>query len=343
MRHSRNNLFIIYILMFKKVLLLSFIFLVLIAFIVWNQDRNPEKDTNYNQADRVEIVTTLFPWYDLARQIGGDKVAVSLLLSPGLDPHSFEPRPQDMLNIKEADLFVYTSEEMEPWSLDLLSQKEENKILEISAGLNTIERPDIDEHKEDSHDEVDEHHEDEHGHEGLDPHVWLDPLLMKEMALRLTEKLIAIDGNNEDYYRQRLSDYQESLNELDQAFQTTLANCASNTLVYAGHNAFSYLVQRYNLSYLAAQGFSPNAESTPTQLAQMSNSLKEQGLRYLYVDKMENQQLAAAVAQEAGVGILSLKTAGNIAREDLEANLSYQDIMRQNLEQLRIGLQCQKY
>jgi len=343
MRHSRNNLFIIYILMFKKVFLLTLVFLALIAFIVWNQDRNPAKDTNYNQVARVEIVTTLFPWYDLARQIGGDKVAVSLLLSPGLDPHSFEPRPQDMLNIKETDLFVYTSEEMEPWSLDLLSQKEENKILEISAGLNTIERSNLDADEEDAHDEADEYHEDEHGHEGLDPHVWLDPLLMKEMAIRLTEKLITIDRDNEDYYRNRLADYQSSLDELDQAFQTTLANCANNTLVYAGHNAFSYLVQRYNLNYLAAQGFSPNAESTPTQLAQMSNSLKEQGLKYLYVDKMENQQLAAAVAQEAGVGILSLKTTANIAREDLEANLSYQDIMRQNLEQLRIGLQCQKY
>ena len=147
------------------------------------------KPNGENKQDdgKVQIVATLFPQYDFARQIGGDKVNVSLLLTPGTETHTYEPTPQDLIRINDSDLFVYTGKYMEPWAERIVgSIDSDTKILDASKNINLIhsEEDEHDENEEDEH-----HHEEEHHHHEFDPHIWFDPQNAIVMVNNITEEL----------------------------------------------------------------------------------------------------------------------------------------------------------
>lgn len=121
--------------------------------------------------EKIVIVTTLFPLYDFAKEVGGDKVEVTLLLPPGAEPHSFEPKPSDIKTIENADVFLYIGEIMEPWAHDLLEgvQNEQLQIVDASS-LVTLLEAHHDEHEEDMHEEDHEAHEEEHEHHENEMH-----------------------------------------------------------------------------------------------------------------------------------------------------------------------------
>lgn len=318
----------------KKIFSL-FILLVVSIFLIWlfTSQVNKEEEMSKipNAVEKIKIVSTLFPWYDLAQAIGGDRIESSLLLPPGISPHAFEPTPSEMLKISQADLFIYTGEYLEPWADELLQSLDKTPdFLVLGQDLNTLE--------------VSEDHEDEeeanHDEDDLDPHIWLDPLLMIDMATNLTTKLVQIDPAGTDYYVSNLESYKNSLEQLDADFKEALSDCRHRKIVYAGHYAFGYLSKRYNLEYEAAQGLSPDAESTPSRLAEIIKILRENEVNYLFASTIENSQLADTLAKEARVEILSLHTVHNLTKEERNDKLSYEDLMRINLDNLKLGLQC---
>jgi zinc transport system substrate-binding protein len=311
-----------------------FILVLIIIFLAWffvSKDDDTNKAANISHEDeKIQIVSSLFPWHDLAQAIGGDRVESSLLLSPGISPHAFEPTPSDMLKIAQADLFVYTGKYLEPWADKLLKSLDKTpRFLVLGQDLNTLELSDDHGHEEDE--------EDEHQ---LDPHIWLDPILMIQMAANLTTKLVEIDPASTDYYASNLESYKNSLEQLDADFKVALSDCRHREVIYGGHYAFGYLANRYNLEYEAAQGFSPDAESTPSRLAEIVDMLKEHETSYLFASKMENPQLAETLAQEAQIEVLTLHTVHNLTKEERDDKLSYEDLMRLNLDSLKLGLQC---
>jgi zinc transport system substrate-binding protein len=337
--------------MFMKKTIKLIILLLLVAVLAWwlfDKDKESKDREVIEENGKIKIVATLFPLYDLSQAIGGDRVASTLLLPPGLSPHAFEPTPSDMLKINQADLFIYTGEYLEPWADKLLkSLNKSPNFLVLGQDLNTLELSDEhshdeeDEHEEDEHEE-DEHEEDEHEEDehSLDPHIWLDPILMIEMANRFTDKLIALDPAGEAFYLNNLEGYKVELEVLDADFRDALADCRHREIIYGGHYAFGYLANRYNLEYEAAQGFSPDAESTPSRLADLVGMLKEHESSYLFAANMENPQLADTLAREAGAEILILHTVHNLSKDERDEQLSYQDLMRFNLNNLKQGLEC---
>lgn len=311
-----------------KIVLVIFIALFLSIYLTYSQkDKNDKLLSSQVDANpKILVVSSLFPWYDLAKEIGGERVNSILLLSPGLDAHSFEPKPQDILKISQSQLFLYTSDEMEPWAKDLEQALNGNNRMIALA-------------------EVAELSETENNNEGLkhsDPHIWLDPLIMKDLASHLVDVLSELDPLGSSVYQANLARYQASLERLDEDYRETLSHCQRHELIYAGHSAFAYLARRYQLDYETASGFSPNAESTPARLVALSDKLRTKDAHYLFTDSLENQQLAQALSQNSGLEILTLKTGANLAKTDFVANLNYEAIMRYNLKQLSIGLLCQE-
>lgn len=301
------------------------------------QERPPIKDQS-----KVLVVTSLFPWYDLVKEIGAERVEPVLLLSPGLDAHSFEPIPQDILRISQSDLFLYTNNLMEPWARNLTrSLNDSKRIIALVGDPSLFESdnvPDNEGNGNNNGDQDEDFHDDFHD----DPHVWLDPLIMEDLAFKVKELLSSVDPGGRLVYQANYERYLASLELLDKDYRLTLSNCQNRDFIFAGHSAFSYLAKRYDLSYESASGFSPNAESSPKRLMVLNNKLEEKNLQYLFTDILENQQLAQSLSKSAKVEILNLKTGANLSKADFNANLSYIDIMRYNLEQLSKGLICQE-
>lgn len=306
-----------------------------------------EKEAVVAVSQPVSVVASLFPWYDLAKEIGGERVTATLLLPPGVEAHAFEPTPNDMINISRAQLFVYTGDYMEPWAKDLLASlgTETPDSLVIGEGLAVLNSVAEHEHEDEimavGNNQLSVEEEHEHEHEGLDPHIWLNPMIMSKAAGRMAQKLAQLDPEGSAYYNARLENYQTRLEVLDEKYRHGLSQCEYQDFIYAGHYAFGYLADRYQLHYEAAQGFSPDAESSPQRLVQLAELLKNQAGEYVFAEELDNPQLAEALAKESGVKILRLNSAHNLSKADLRSGLSYLEIMANNLETLSLGLKCQ--
>ncbi len=286
-----------------------------------------QQDKQAGQKRALTVVTSLFPLYDFAKNIGKDRVDVSLLLPPGVEPHSFEPKPADIIRIHEADIFIYTDAAMEPWVAKILQAIENKNLLVIEAGKG------IPLMKETSADDG--------GHGGTDPHFWLDFGNAQRMVDNICEGFSAKDPANKTFYADNARAYKGLLGELDRRYKNTLAHCKYSDIVHGGHFAFGYLAKRYNLHYIAAYGFSPDAEPTSRRLYDLSEMIKQKGIKYLFYEELLSPRVAETIAKETGVTLLKLSAAHNIAKEELEQNVSFLSIMEQNLKNLATGLQCQ--
>lgn len=288
---------------------------------------------------RLQVVTTLFPLYDMARAIGGSRADVRLLLPPGVEPHHFEPRPDDIIAINKASLFIYTNRYMEPWAEKLVKgiATERLRVVDASASL-TLHRPGGE--QAGRHTADDGHPE--HAGEGIDPHVWLDLGNAVQMVDEIQKGFVAGDPANRSYYEANAAAYRKKLQDIDQHFSATLGACRHRVLLHAGHYAFGYLAGRYKLEYVAATGMAADAEPTPARLAALVKQIRQTGIRTVFTEELVSPKLAEAIAGETGAQIVLLHAGHNISREELSRGITFPELMEQNLAALEKGLQCRQ-
>jgi zinc transport system substrate-binding protein len=282
---------------------------------------------------KLSVITSLFPLYDFARTVGGDKVDVTLLLPPGVEAHHFDPRPDDIIKITKADVFIYTNEQMEPWAGKLLRGVASSTLLVVdsSKGVKLLEAAPGEEHGG----------EHQHHHDGIDPHIWLDFANARIMVDNIATGMAEKDPANRDYYATKAAVYKAELQKLDDEFKAGLTACGTREFLHGGHNAFGYLTRRYGLTYRPAlQSMSADSEPTPAELAGLVKHMRKQGLKYIYSEELLSPRTAETIAKETGAGILLFHGAHNISREDLDKGVTFISLMKKNLENLRIGLQC---
>jgi zinc transport system substrate-binding protein len=306
---------------------------------------------------KVEIVTTLFPTYDFTRQIGKDKVNVSLLLPPGVESHTFEPKPQDVVRINKADVFIYTGKYMEPWAEDILKGVS-NKNLVVVDASNGIELMDEDvkdsEHYEGAgspHEKKAEHREKayrggehDHGqhHGGKDPHIWVDLVNDQIMVDTIAKALAEKDPAHGAFYLNNAKVYNAKLADLDKRFKETFSTTKHKTIIYAGHFAFGYFAKRYGLEHVSPyDGFSPNAEPSPKAIAELINKIKASGMKDIYYEELLDPKVARVISQETGAKLELLHGAHNVSKDELNSGITFIKIMEDNLEKLKVGLECQ--
>jgi zinc transport system substrate-binding protein len=279
-------------------------------------------------AGKIKIVTTLFPLYDMAKNIGADKAAVSLVVPPGMEPHDFEPKPSDILKINEADCFVYTGRFMEPWAEDIIKGIRNKNLIVVDASKGTRMIPALAPDKDEPSG-------------ALDPHIWLDFANARIMAENIAAALEAKDPADQAFFKQRVADYNTKLAELDAAFRQTLSTCKSKVIVYGGHYAFGYLAKRYGLRYLAAQGVAPDAEPTAKDLVRLVEQIKKNNIHYVFYEELASPKIAETIAGETHAKLLLLNAAHNLTKDQFERGVSFFDILHNDLENLKIGLECQ--
>lgn len=284
------------------------------------------------KGQKLKVVTTLFPPYDFVRAIGGDKVNLNLFMPPGVEAHSFEPKPSDLLKVNQADVFVFTSPAMETWAADFLKGIENKKLLVVdsSQGANLL--------KGGNHDEE----ESETDHEmGVDPHLWLDFRNTKIMVENITKAMVQKDAANKELYEKRSLELKKKLGDLDDKYRSSLTNCKKKEIVYGGHYAFGYLANRYNLTYRSVVGFVPEGEPSAKDLVALVQFVKEKKLKYIFAEELESQKISETLAAETGTKILMLNPGHNLSKDDFNKGENFLSIMEKNLVNLKIGLECQ--
>ena len=310
---------------------LNFLLILLLSLTIISMISCGKKEKVQTGQKKLNIVTTLFPLYDFTRNIAGDKAQVKLLLPPGVEPHSFEPKPGDMLRINNADIFIYTGKFMEPWVENILKGVDRNKLIVVDTSKGIA----LNEGSEDKKD-----HDHKHVHGKIDPHIWLDLSNAGKMIDNILDGLIERDVANRDFYTKNAWEYKIKLSEIDAKYRKTLSTCKKNTFVHGGHFAFGYLARRYGLQYVAAYHGSPDAEPTPKRLIELKNKLKQCDIKYIYYEELILPKVSEVISRETGATMLKLHGAHNISKEDMDKGLTFLDVMEENLKNLKVGLEC---
>jgi zinc transport system substrate-binding protein len=266
----------------------------------------------------------------MAKFIAADTAEVSLLLPPGVEAHSFEPKPTDLVRISEADVFVYTGNVMEPWVNDVIRSAGNPGLVVVDASQGTTMIPGV-------FGDADE------PAGSLDPHIWLDFDNAKMMVSTIEQALETKNPTSKALVQQNASDYRDRLTALDTSYRTTLATAKIKEIVYAGHYAFGYLAHRYGLGYLAAQGVSPDSEPTANDLVQLVEQVRKDHIQYIFYEELSSPKIAETIAQETNAKLLLLNAAHNLTKQQFDQGLTFFDILLSNLENLRVGLECQSH
>lgn len=275
---------------------------------------------------KIKIVATLFPQYDFARQIGGDRVDVSLLLPPGTESHDFDPSPSDIVSISKSDLFIYTGDMMESWAGDIASSLGNSvTILNVSDSIPLCES----DHGE---------HDDSHSH-ALDPHIWLDFEKAQMMCDNIATSLILLSPEDEAYFNANLEAYKAKLQSLDEKYFQTFSEESSVSLVFGGRFALGYLVERYHIPYVSAYAScSSNDEPSPKTIATLSDYVKANDIKVVYCEEYSDPKVAREIAKANNAEVLVLHSAHNLNLTEREEGETFISIMEQNLENIRKGL-----
>jgi zinc transport system substrate-binding protein len=286
----------------------------------------------------LQVVTTLFPLYDFARTIAGSKAQVTMLLPPGVEPHTFEPKPEDMIRISRAGLFIYTSRYMEPWAEKIVTGIDSRTLRVVNAGERVSYRSGMSRDEHDHRQKVRGDHGDDR--KVIDPHIWLDFVNAARIVDTILDGFIAADPGNSGVYRQNAEALKTRLAALDDRYKQGLSYCTTRKLLHGGHYTFGYLAGRYGFEYHALSGISSDSEPSAERMVALVREIRSSGAGYLFAEELLSPRLTETLAQEAGVGVLMLHGAHNLSRDDLSRGVTFFDLMDRNLEQLQKGLQC---
>ncbi|MEE9913546.1 MAG: zinc ABC transporter substrate-binding protein [Deltaproteobacteria bacterium] len=290
---------------------------------------------------RLKVMTTIFPLYDFAREVGGDKVAVRMLLPPASDAHHYELKPNDIVRVSQTDVFLFTSFEMEQWAHKIIRANHEKAnmlAVETGRGASLLSLPASDEHETD-HPSAWRESDGDHAAR-YDPHIWLDFANAQIMIDNIMTAFINRDPKNSEVYKRNAESFKRRLADLDQKYRAQLSGCKTRTVVHAGHWAFAYLAARYNIQYLSAYNMSADAEPSPQQMMTLIGHIKGQKLKYIYYEDITAPRLAQTIAGETGVGLLKLSNGHDISKKDIQAGESFISLMERNLMNLKKGMQC---
>lgn len=288
-----------------------------------------------NDDHKLKIVTTIFPQYDFARQIGGDKISLQMLVTPGGESHSYEPTPRDIIAVNNCDIFICSGGESDVWSNVILkSVNTENKIViqlmdcveaveeEITEGM--TEKPTFGDNEEEPE---------------YDEHVWTSIKNAKKISEAITAAMCGKDKENAELYTDNLNGYIKQLDNLDKSYEEAVSASENKTLIFGDRFPFRYLFDDYGLKYYAAfPGCSTDSDVSAKNMLFLINKVRENDLSAVYYIEFSTRKIADTIADETGTEPLLFHSCHTVSKADFENGVTYIDLMTQNLENLKRGL-----
>ena len=292
---------------------------------------------------RLQVVCSVFPYYDFARQIGGDDVDVTLLVAAGKETHSFEPTPLDVITLSQADVFLYNGGESEAWVDDILSAAGENiaVTLPLMPQVSALAE-EWAEGMEGAHDEHDHDHDHEtHDSDDIeyDEHVWTSPVLAKALCQAICDALCQADPAHREGYQARLTDYLAQLDGLDAAFREVVEAGHRRLLVFGDRFPLLYFCKEYGLDYRAAfHGCASDTEPSLATLKYLIDKVEEEHIPVVYIIELSSRKVAQAIAETTGAKVLTFQSCQTVSKRDMDAGATYLSLMWQNVQALKEGL-----
>lgn len=343
---------------FSKLLTLLMI-LVMCASCFYGCSSDKKKE---NSSKKIKVVATIFPVYDFLREIGGDKIDLTMLMTPGAETHSYEPTPKDMKTVSNADFFAYVGGDSDEWVDKILdgNKNDKMKVVTLMDCVKTVDEEHVEgmeeehdhDHDEDvdgkddsdkDKDEHDEHDEHDHDHDGDEPeqdeHVWTSPKNAIEIVKKLTSELSKVDPDNANYYKENSKNYIKKLENLDKKFEDVVKNGKRKEIIFGDRFPFRYFVDRYGLKYYAAfPGCSTDTEASASTVAFLTNKVKEDKIPVIFHIELSNNKIAKSIAEATGAKMLQLNAVHNVTKEDFEKGETYLSLMEKNLKPLEEAL-----
>lgn len=295
--------------------------------LLWNKQKRPVPQEA--EAKNLSVVATFYPLEDFARHVGGETVTVESIVPAGAEPHEYEPTPQDILRAYQADVFLLNGAGMDPWAEKIRPELEKRGITVVEMSEKTELLPG--EHEEEGH--VGEE-------ESLyDPHFWLDPVAAGKEAEAIHDAFVARDPEHQEVYTRNADAFLQTLRTLDTEYRESLADCRLRTVVTT-HDAFAYLAKRYGFETLPISGLSPEAEPTPGRLAELTVTVRKEGIKYIFFETLVSPKVAETLARETGAQTLVFDPIEGLSDEDRTSGADYVSVMRGNLDNLKRALEC---
>ncbi len=326
---------------------------------------------------KIHIVATTFPQYDWVREIIGEdaeNIDLSLLLDSGVDLHSYSPNADDIVEIKNADLFIYVGGHSDKWVDEVVKSSESKaELMSLVASLGDMvkkaeevegmehhhhedgehhhedgehEHKDGEHHEDGEHEHKDgEHHEDgEHEHKEHnhgDEHVWLSLRNAEILVPEIAAKIAELDPENAEKYKKNAAEYVAKLADLDEKYESIVKDAKTNTLLFADRFPFRYMVDDYDIEYFAAfTGCSAESEASFETIAFLAEKLADLNLPAVITLEGREKKLAETIVETSGkdVEILTLNSMQSITEKQVTDGAKYLDIMEKNAEVLSEAL-----
>lgn len=304
--------------------------------------------------ERLLVVTTIFPYYDFVRQIAGDRVKLKLVVPAGMDSHSFEPTPADMIAMQEADVLICNGGEMEQWVKKVLGSLDTShmKVLTMMDYVDVVEEEHVEGMKENEHHHEDvyeedghekDDHEEEDGHEmhiEYDEHIWTSPVNAQAIVKIISRTLAEAAPGEQSRFEANTQAYLQELEDLDSQFRQVADQGRLHMIVVADKFPFRYFADEYGLSYRAAfSGCSGDTEPSASTIAYLIDKVKEDRIPAVYYLELSSHRTAEIIQEETGAAPLLLHSCHNVTRKQFDEGVTYLQLMRQNVENLRYGLE----
>ena len=275
--------------------------------------------------DGVSIVCTAFPQYDFARQItAGTDTALTMLIKPGSEAHSYEPTPNDRIKIDECDLFIGIGGTSEAWAETVLaSGKGGIKVLNICDSVTLLDTADHDGHR----------------HSEKDEHVWTSPKNAAKITQDICDTLCEISPENAEVYRTNTERYIAELEALAADFDTLAQSAKIKTVVFGDRNPFSYLAHDMGFTIRSPfSGCNEQTEASAGEIAEIIDFVRAENVKHIFKISLSNEKIASSVAQETGAEVLLLHSCHTLSSKDFGDGVTYTELMRKNLEALTEAL-----
>lgn len=318
-------------------------------------EKNEAADTKKAADDTLTVYTTIYPLQYFTQRIGGDTVKVESMLPAGADEHTYEPTSKTILDIAGADLFLYNGLQLEPFADKVTETLSSEDVHVVNVGeqveLDSAHDHGTEEHSAESEEAVEEHNheseeaaeehssesEDGHDHGGVDPHIWLDPLLAEQIAEIVKEELVELNPNEEALYTKNYEALAAELEQLDEDFHT-MADTAAHKEILVSHAAYGYWEKSYGIEQLSVAGLSSTDEPSQKELKDLADTAKEHNIHYMIFEQNVTPKIAKVIQDEIGADSLRLHNLATLTEEDIEQKQDYMSIMKQNIETLKTAM-----
>ena len=300
------------------------------------------------------IAATVFPAYDFARQIAGDRMPVSLVVPAGSDIHSFEPTAKDIIKMEnwlvvcnggESESWVEQIFESSPTAHEPIYMMDCVDVVEEELKEGMVEVPHSHDGEECTEDHEHEHeeeaqHEEEHEHEPeFDEHVWTSPVNAVKICTEICHRLCEIDPEGAEYYKANLESYSAKLLELDKQFREVVESSDSKTLVFADRFPVRYFVEEYGLDYYAAYpGCISQSEPSVRTVVFLIDRVREYSTPAVFYIEFSNEKMADIICEDTGCKKLLFHSCHNVSAEQFENGITYLELMSSNLESVKEAL-----